>query len=394
LFYNNIFKTGNRLGPVLYWEIGNEPYGSPSRLPNVTAIAINKFIKAMKAVDPTIKVSIPLATAVRNGQTWVTSFWPLNYLNMVLQTLTEPFDAISVHDAYLPLASSPVSQEEVYLAAMAAYKSIETDMKNIRQALALYQPDYVNVPFAVTEYNYLNTMFVDYLDSTSYLGALYIADVIRFLSSRDDILMANYWSSSQDVTFGTVLQNVTTLLPRPSYHILQEFSSILAQDVSLLNSTVVSPTFDSPNISLCGNESGLPVITVLATIQQSAGDNQLRVLVINKDLRNSADVTIFAGGAVSSFAGALGSVKEFYSPNISIMWENIFYPGAASSLAWSVPVNLTLFGAESFTVLVKNASMISLTLQVPVQSSSGTAPLTCWWSSITQYLFFLCGCQQ
>lgn len=175
---DSLLCQGNPLGPVPYWEIGNEPYllqqnTDLNRPPNETAMVINQFIPAMKAVDPSIMVGVPLSSSYINNVS-VTDWVPLDYLSTVLQTLNVSFDFMAVHDGYMPLSYQPTSSdEEIYLAAMGAYKTVEQDMKSIRQALISYtKPDLHGIPFAMTEFNFLiEDLYLLY--STSYMGTLF-----------------------------------------------------------------------------------------------------------------------------------------------------------------------------------------------------------------------------
>lgn len=288
--------AGVLLPKVEYWEIGNEPYlPNPEGLqpntcelaPAVYAARINAFTQAMRAVDPTIKIGIALATDVRNGIAFVSPGCK-GFSTTVLGALTQAIDFVSVHDAYLPYAQTDHPATEEFSAAMAATESIQSDLAATR---ALLQPfaRYRSVPFAITEYNALfnprpGSAYVDSMASP--MGALYVADALRFFAGRDDILMANTWSLSANDHWGAIHAATSASGPygRPAYEVFRLYGAAL-QGVRL-TASVQSPTFDAPNLGYGAAATGLPLITTLVTKTTSAaGAQTLRALIINKDYK-------------------------------------------------------------------------------------------------------------
>ena len=66
-------RTGERLPSVQEWEIGNEPYLKDEAQPGLVlepeafATKADACIRAMRAVDPSIRFGLPLSTDKRNG---------------------------------------------------------------------------------------------------------------------------------------------------------------------------------------------------------------------------------------------------------------------------------------------------------------------------------------
>ena len=104
-------SEGKPLPKVVYYEFGNEGYfgeenfNVPTMEHWVKVIVAN--IKAMKAVDPTIKIGIPIHTSTSpNGINW--QYWPYvpqgGWIKMVLGNITKQVDIdfVTTHNAYLP----------------------------------------------------------------------------------------------------------------------------------------------------------------------------------------------------------------------------------------------------------------------------------------------------
>src|SRR5262249_9802200 len=154
----------------------------------------NAFVKAMREVDDTIVIGIPLRSD-RLGALPSVAF--PGFADTVLGAVNERFDFAALHDAFLPFVSDSSQQyspDDLFRAAMAAYRVVEDDLRLTRALLDRYHPGRV-LPMAITEYNAMYTVngrFDAHIASLA--GALYVADVLRLLASREDILMANFWS--------------------------------------------------------------------------------------------------------------------------------------------------------------------------------------------------------
>jgi alpha-N-arabinofuranosidase len=288
--------AGRRLPKVAYWEIGNEPYfpnpdGSHPSVceldPSTYSTRINAFAAAMRAVDPTIAIGIALAPDSQNGIAFV-SPGCRGFSITVLEGLTQPIDFISVHDAYLPYDTSgrDHAASDEFGAAMASVQSLQAGLSAMRGLLRQF-PATASLPFAITEYNAsfsLNPASAYVHSMASPMGALYVADVMRTLAGRDDILMANTWSLSANDHWGAIHGATAAGGPygRPTFEVFRLFGETLHG--TRLPAAVTCPTFDSPGLGFSAAARGLPLITTLVTRSTAADDARtLRVLVINKD---------------------------------------------------------------------------------------------------------------
>lgn len=153
---------------------------------------------------------------------------------------------------------------------------VEEDLRQTRLLLDRFHPGR-KLPFAITECNAVYTLGGSLDNNIASLGgALYVADLLRVLAARDDILMANFWSLAGNWVFGMVSHERRL---RPAYHVLRACSEILRGQ--LLELEVRGPTFVAPAIGAVPATRGVPAIAALATAY--AGRTSL--LVINKSVK-------------------------------------------------------------------------------------------------------------
>lgn len=100
---------GSALDPVTFWEIGNEPYLTPEGRPELHITPedfvdrANDLIEAMRDVDPSIAIGLPL----RSDMLGISPLDPLTqgFANKVLGGLTEQIGFVPATSG-LPLVSS------------------------------------------------------------------------------------------------------------------------------------------------------------------------------------------------------------------------------------------------------------------------------------------------
>ena len=102
---------GDLLPKVVYYEMGNEGYFGEEILSVPTMATwikvIVKNIKAMKAVDPNIKIGIPIHTMNSpNGNAWMEYTYRVggDWIPTVLANITKQvsIDFVTTHNSYLP----------------------------------------------------------------------------------------------------------------------------------------------------------------------------------------------------------------------------------------------------------------------------------------------------
>jgi len=329
---------------VVYWEIGNEPYlpeangtgRSACRIePRVYAERTNAYAAAMRYSDPGIKIGVALADDKQNGIRFVPAGCA-NFAAIVLDGLVEPVDFISLHDAYLPYdpTGRDHSPSDEYWAAMASAESLQADLTKMRALLNSF-PKVRNLPFALTEYNALFSLnprsaFIHSMASP--MAALYVADVLRVLAARDDILMANTWSLSGNDHWGAIQPTNAGPHGGPTYEVMRLFGEALRGKRAAMR--VWSPTFDAPALGFSAAQSNLPVITTLATLSEAEpGGRILRILILNKDLSSSynARIDILGGTAAAARVSVLtaANVYEGDDPSAAMRRSDNDLPSAA-----------------------------------------------------------------
>lgn len=312
--------NGNPLPKVKYWEIGNEPYlvgavrPSLALKPKDFALKANDTIKAMKAVDPSIMVGIPLRSDKLAG-TPATPFQ--GYNDDVLADMVEPFDFVALHNAYFPFVTeSAPSVTTMYRAIMSARQYVKSDIAATKAILDKYFPGQ-DFPMAITEYNALFTIGQGSTDGliASLVGALYVADLLTLFANTDEVLMANFWSLSGNFFFGDFRLDGKL---RPAYHVMEGFNRVLTGQ--RLASQITSPLFKGAKAGFIPANDGAQAMSAVVT--QSG--TTLRAFVVNKHLEEDARLTLDLGGL------RLKSLK------IQTLTSNKFIPDDVSITGWSL----------------------------------------------------------
>jgi alpha-N-arabinofuranosidase len=294
--------------PVRYWEIGNEPYLA-ARFPEARveprdfAARADATIRAMKAVDPSIRVGLPHRNDTLGGVK-ATDF--PGFSETVLRTVTAPYEYVALHSSYFPvLLERGTSTDDIFLATMASTETIREDFDATRAMLRAFAPGR-DVKLAVTEYNALYSLDIltrgllslvtsrtdRYIESLA--GALFVADSLRVFAETDDLLFACFWSISGNWYFGALDHSAK---PRPAFYVLEAYDRVLRG--RQLRTIVTAPTFASPRVGFSPPRLAVPLIAAIATRE---GDT-VRLAVINKHSSEAGEVTIeLPEGAVADSA--------------------------------------------------------------------------------------------
>lgn len=338
-------NRGGAIRPVRYWEIGNEPYLREDVRPDVAvppetyAERANGFIRAMREVDPTISIGLPLRRD-RLGTLPAVAF--PGFADLVLDRVRERFDFVSLHNAYLPFVidgDAEYTDEQLLRASMAAYRVVEDDLSATRLLLD-QRDDTALIPFAITEYNAIFSLNGRYDDFGPTLGgALFVADMIRLFASRDDVLMANYWSLTGNGRFGAVSNRGAR---RPTYEVLRAYNEVLRGQ--RLDTTVTGPTFDTMAVGAVPAMAGVPSIAATATSE--AG--HLRLIVINKSATQRVRITVETGTPRRVRAGVareLSDARTFAASHETgaLSWREVGATMTGSSVDVSVAPHALLW---------------------------------------------------
>ena len=285
---------GQALPRVTWWEIDNEPYLREDMQKDVAlepaafARKADLIIAAMRAVDPGLKLGLPLRSDTVGGIP--ATHFP-GYADTVLAQVKQPVDFIALHNAYLPIViGTPAPDHDLFRAAMAGFRVIAADLDNTRRLCEKHRGK--RLPLAITEFNAMFSLgggkTAGY--TATHGGALVVADILRLMSEHEDVAMAHFWSLSGNGYFGAISNQGRI---RSAYRVLQGFRELLQGNY--LPATVDGPTFDSPQVGIVPPQEGVPLVATRATL---TADGRIRVMVLNKDWSRPAKITLDSGRAV------------------------------------------------------------------------------------------------
>ncbi len=337
-------NDGNKFPPVKYWEIGNEPYLKQDYNPDLDitpsefAKRSSAIIAAMRKVDPTIVVGLPLRLDTL-GNVAATPY--PGFSDTVLQNVSTSFDFVAIHNAYRPVIFPGPDPDDIALfkATMASTLSVQKDFDKMQKLLHRFFPQ-KNIPLALTEYNTFFTQGKEPTDSyiTSLMGALYVADLIRIMSERDDILMANYWSLKNNFYFGSISFKNT---PRVPFLVLSMFSEKLKG--KWVPFKIDSPAFNSQTVGYAPETHDVPTITAMVV----RDSNTVRFFLLNKDVANSHSVDITEEHCHSIKTISLktltsdhfldGHERNFGLPETEVKWRDSSIQATAFPLTVTLP---------------------------------------------------------
>ncbi len=293
--------TGRPLPRVAFWELGNEPYlQEDSRhdidlAPEEFARRANRFIAALRKVDADISIGLPLTNDRRAGVA-VTPY--PGFARKVLAIVTERFDYVSLHDAYMPFGGKTgMDRRTLYWAAAAAARTVRKDIEAMTALLAELRPGQT-LPVAITEYAPLFSLGKGATDAllASPAGAIYMADLLRVFARTPEVLLANHWSLSANWLFGAIHADGHA---RPAGEVLRLMGEALRGE--RLEAQVRSPT---QRVEKVGQVEPLDAMPLIETLVTRDGPT-LRIVFINKDPARAANGRVDMRGAQLPATAAL-----------------------------------------------------------------------------------------
>ena len=318
---------GELLPKVGFMELGNEPYLIDDNQKELALTAkqyadkANKLIAALREVDPSVKLGVPLRSDDFDGM----PVTPMPGFNVeVLGAIEGPIDFVALHNTYFPFlwGDIPSNKEQTYLAAMAAVNVVSKDLDRTRKQLKKYRKE-SHIPLAITE---MNSMFsIGRGESDEYIqtltGAMYIADLLGLFAQEPDILMANFWSLTGNWQFGAIDQAGNE---RPAFKVLSKFHKML--DGKHVKTSVKGPSFDIIQTGLLSAQKEVDYLSALGSVVEGdAGKNELRLWVINKHPVRVGDlfVNLDGGSLDSAFVIETLTTKDYFSvaQSKSMEWE-------------------------------------------------------------------------
>jgi alpha-N-arabinofuranosidase len=267
---------------VDYWEVGNENYvpGPGSLTPEEYAARFLQFARAMRAVDPGIKVG---AIGDENFSLIAPRQYP-DWTERVVRIAGHEIDFLSVHCAYAPALYSDMgwNSRTVYSSLLAAPTLIARQLNSLAKRLDALTPGRATpIRIAVTEWGpYFQTdpsgRFVDHPKTLA--SALFAASTLKtFIESpRTDV--ANMFKLVDASYLGWIGLRNGVYTAKASLMTFQMFRNYFGP--TLVSSTTDSPTYDSPSVGWVDAAGPVPFLDVITS--KSSDSKTLYVMGINK----------------------------------------------------------------------------------------------------------------
>jgi alpha-N-arabinofuranosidase len=280
---------------VKYWEVGNEMFDknnaggcTPVR---TYAQDFISFAKAMKAVDPGIKLGAVGLTEPRGrGDADFKDEWNPTLLRLAGGDI----DYLILH-TYYPAAGekpAPYQSQAWYRAVMAGASQAMADLKQIRRVIQENGPPGKKIEMAITEYGIWPAAARDPRDWSNLARALADADLLMGLLRDGPALgvnLATNWilhGNMQSAAIHYDWQRGTRTV-RPQYYTMELLRHLAPE---LVGAQVVSPTFAVTRVGNVLDASGIPLLGALAGASKDG--RTLTLLVINRSLGARLTATI------------------------------------------------------------------------------------------------------
>lgn len=292
------------------WELGNELYARTlsqdaakiTMPPDVYAQRVKQFARAMKAVDPAIRIG---AIGGENTGPLPVVEYP-DWNKIVLQQAGSDIDFLAVHNSYAPVMGFDRNEnlETVYRAMLAAPDVIRQSLDRISTDIDRYAPpehrDRIRI--AVTEWGPLFhfsplSRFVDHHKTLG--SALFTASTLMTFIEHPRVESAHFFKLADNSFSGLLgIRNGDWQETAPLYA-LQLFRSYFG--TRLTKTSVVSPTFQSDAVGIVPATVATPYLQAVSSLSEDG--KRLFVIVVNKHMTDAADVDFdISGFSVSQTA--------------------------------------------------------------------------------------------
>ena len=306
---------------VRLWEIGNEPYlkteGKRVKHTELTPAQYveryREFARAMKAVDPTIRLG---AVGGKNFDRYQLVRED-NWNDVVLKELAAEIDFFAVHNAYGPVLASQsgASLREIYAALAAFPEQIARNLDEVNRQIERYAGSRADeIQIAITEWGPLFHV----LPSDPYVGhpktlgsALFVAAAMQKFIQSERTGIANFFKATEHAWMSAVANDGAI---KATGFALKMFADNFGE--RLVSSEVESPVFDTRSVGNVAAESNAPYVTSIAAL--SADGSKLYLMAVNKnfdyemnleleiegfDPRPGAKITTLTGPALDAHNG-------------------------------------------------------------------------------------------
>jgi alpha-N-arabinofuranosidase len=281
-----INKSDNAAQRVTYWEIGNELYIKDPKFVSITpTVYLNKvreFARAMREVDPSIKI------AAISDENYPSSVQPAyrGWTDEVLRGAGKDIDLLAVHNAYAPMVVADKGEDvrTVYAAMLAAPSLIKKSIDNAaRKIQSLDAESARRIKLAVTEWGPffhvdVKSRFVDHVKTLG--SGLFAASVLKVLIESPAVEVANAFKLVDPLFMGWIGRRPDgTYVPTGPYYALELFTRHFGERA--VESTTNGPTYDGPAVGWVDRVPDAPSLDIVAS--RSEDGKTLYVIAVNKD---------------------------------------------------------------------------------------------------------------
>jgi alpha-L-arabinofuranosidase/chitodextrinase len=338
---------------VIYWEIGNEIYGSWERgFTTVRTYAhdVIAFATTMKAIDPAIKVAaVTWAEPHYLGQADTTDEWAPT----LVQLAGHVIDALVVH-LYYPAASTSYTSAPWLTATMAAAQQVVADLATLRTVIAANSGRASQIELFVTEYGIM-PLTGGAREYSSLAGSLYGADLLMTLLHHPElkVTLATAWTLHDTSTELAAIHydwNTATRWARPQYYTLELLRNSLAP--ALHTASVTSPTFNAAQVGNVAYTTAIPTLAALASTDDAG---RLTLLVLNRSLSSALSTSIHLAGYTPQ---PTATVRTVTGNSLAAQNEDTHSTVvlATTTIASAAPTFSYTFPARSLTLIEFRAS--------------------------------------
>lgn len=282
---------------VRHWEVGNELFYA-SEAGHTTAEeyarGFVRFVRAMKAMDPSIKVGAA-GMSDPAGRGDLDSLVPWNAT--LIRLAKADMDFLAVHPYYPSALRSQITYggEDWFRGVMAGASQAAAHLEGIRGELDRTEPVGKGVEIVVSEYGIWPADSRDARDYSNLARAAHDTDLLIQLlraGERWGVTLATGWNLQSSTETALIRHDWTTGLGtrRPQYHAFQMLRGL--DGSRLLPVSIQGPTFGSPKFGNLEARSGIPVLEAAAFV---GAQGRVSLLVLNRDLHNVVQASVQLG---------------------------------------------------------------------------------------------------
>lgn len=357
---------------IKYWEIGYEMYLNKwAKNGKKYAEVLVNFSKAMKAVDPDIKVGAWLALHSDVEQSSIDLSWNLNVLDGAKgkfkpredsskEVLYYDYVVVSVD---LPRIDLLLDPEDLYSYSYArTYESIRDDMTQLQGLLSTWGRDRAeDIPIAIASFepdfgsSGWNTEAPAQAASSVITANVALEVLRRSLDGNSQRILYSCYGELNTPQFSSLLTNpafedarMESWYRSPNYFVIDMCTEL--QGLRMLSTAPYRvPTFSVDEEKGLRGVKNVPYGDSLASI--SDDNRTIEMVLINRDFNREATFELIIDGWYGTI-----EVQERWISSVSPLSNNLLWEGVVISS------DLRNVSATGFEVKVPNASVMHLTL--------------------------------